>query len=94
MTPTKFIYKMATKIIMFSFLMIVAAAVVQSLSPVVSNEIALGQMQNSDEAFIIMSTYNKMRPIISAAFAGIIAWFTCTIVRDIYKFFKNQKEKT
>lgn len=92
MTPTKFIIKTASKIIIFAFLMIVAAAIMSSLSPVVSNEIALGQMQNSDEAFILMNTYNKVRPVISAVFTGITIWFTCTIVRDTYKFFKNQKE--
>lgn len=92
MTPTKFIFKMATRIIAFAFLMIIVSAVIQSLSPVVSNEIALGQMQNSDEAFVLMNAYNKVRPIISAVFAGITIWFTCTIVRDTYKFFKNQKE--
>lgn len=92
MTPTKFIIKMATKIIMFSFLMIAAAAIMSSLSPVVSNEIALGQMQNSNETFVFMNAYNTVRPVISVVFAGITIWFTCTIARDIYKFFKNQKE--
>lgn len=94
MTPTKFIFKTASKIIMFTFLMIVAAAVAQSLSPVVSNEMALTQMENSNELFVVMNTYNKIRPIISAVFTGVAIWFTCTIARDTYKFFKNQKEKT
>ena len=94
MTPIKFIYKTASKIIIFSFLMIVAAAITSSMSPVVSNEMALGQMQNSNEVFVLMSTYNKIRPAVSAVFAGITIWFTCTIARDTCKFFKNQKEKT
>ncbi len=92
MTPTKFIFKMATKIITFTFLMIVVAAITQSIDPIVSNEMALTQMQNSNELFVFMSTYNKVKAIINVVFTIIIIWFTGTIARDTYKFFKNQKE--
>lgn len=94
MTNTKFIFKTASKIIAFTFLMIVAAALTQSLGVVVSNEIALTQMESSNELFILMNTYSKVRLIVSFVFTSIVIWFTCTIVRDTYKFFKYQKEKT
>lgn len=94
---TRFVKKTIRKTILFAFLMIVVASVAQAISPVVTNEMALGQMQNSNEAFILMNTYSKVRPIANAAYAGIIVWFTYTICCDVYKFTKainaeNKKE--
>lgn len=96
MTTKKFVIKIIRKCVVFALLMIVVAAIGQSVSPIVSNQVALGQMQNSDEMYVLMNTYNKIRPIVSFAFAGIILLFTGTIARDIYKFVKttieNKKE--
>ena len=89
MTTKKFVIKIIRKCVVFALLMIIVAAIGQSVSPIVSNQMALGQMQNSDEMYVLMNTYNKVRPIISFAFAGIILWFTSTIARDIYKFVKT-----
>lgn len=92
-----FIKKTAVKVIIFAVLMFIVAAVGQSASPVISNSMALGQMQNSDEMYILMDTYNRVRPIVSVAFAGIILLFTGAIARDIFKLVKtinteNEKE--
>ena len=93
MTYKRFIIKIARRIIWFACLMILVSTVAQSVSPIVSNEMALGQMQNSNEAYILMNTYNKVRPIITAVYSGIIIWFTSTIARDIYKFVKTKNTK-
>lgn len=92
-----FIKKTTVKVIIFAVLMFIVAAVGQSMSPVISNNMALGQMQNSDEMYILMDTYYKVRPIVSAAFAGIILLFTGSVARDIFKLVKtinteNEKE--
>lgn len=89
MTTKKFVIKTIRKCVVFTLMMIVVGAIGQSVSPIASNQMALGQMQNSDEMYILMDTYNKVRPIVSVAFAGIILWFTSTIARDIYKFVKT-----
>ena len=88
----QFIKKTIRKIVIFAFFMIVITSIFQSMSPIVSNEIALGQMQNSNEAFVLMETFNKIRPIRTAVYTGIIVWFVYTIGRDIYKFAKTIKE--
>lgn len=94
---TRFAKKTIQKTILFAFLMIVVASVAQAVSPVITNEMAMTQMQNSNEMFILMNTYSKVRPIANAAYVGIIVWFTYTIGRDVYKFTKainaeNKKE--
>lgn len=88
----KFISKTAIKIVIFAFLMTVILFIAQSVSPIVSNNLALGQMQNSDEAFVIMNTYNKFRPIFNYTMVGICVLFVISIVKDVIKFIKNIKD--
>mgnify|MGYP006967120953 CR=1 FL=1 len=88
----QFVKKIIKKIVIFAFIMIILTSFTQSMSPVVSNNMALTQMQNSDAMFIMMNTYNKIKPIISAIYFGITVWFTYTIGRDIYKFVKTVNE--
>lgn len=92
MTNKHFIIKTLRKCIIFAVLMFVVVSLMQPSGVVISNSMALGQMQNSDEMYILMDTYNKIRPIASAAFAGVIIWFTCTIACDIYTFVKTKLE--
>ena len=88
----KFISKTAIKIVIFVFLMTIILFIVQSISPVVSNNLALGQMQNTDEAFVVMNTYNKLRPMFNTAMVGVCVLFVISIVKDVFKFAKNIKE--
>jgi hypothetical protein len=84
-----FVKGTVTKTIIFGFVMIVIAAVSQSVSPVITNELALTQMQNSNEMYIVMSTYDKIKPIFSIGYLCVISWFAYTIGRDIYRLSKN-----
>lgn len=88
----QFIKKIITKIVIFAFIMIVVTSITKSMSPVISNSVALTQMQHSDAMFVMMNTYNKIKPLVSVIYFGIIACFTCTIGRDIYKFAKTVNE--
>lgn len=81
--------KMIRKIVVFVILMIVVTAIGRSIAPTVSNELALTQMQNSNEAFVLMNTYNKIRPIVNIVYVLIVGWFAGTVGRDIYKFNKT-----
>lgn len=92
-----FVRKLVKKGVIFAFLMIVVTAVGQSIAPIVTNNLALTQMQNSDEMFVAMETYSKLKPIVNITYAGIFVWFGCGIVKDICKFNKsinttNEKE--
>lgn len=88
----KFISKTAIKIVIFAFIMTIILFIAQSISPIVSNNLALGQMQNTDETFVVMNTYNKVRPIFNTAMVGVCILFVFSIVKDVFKFVKNIKE--
>ena len=92
MSTKKFIIKTTIKTFVFVVLSTIVATLV--LSPVVTNNIALGQMENSDALYMLWETYNKMRPIVSAIYSLIVLWFIGTVGYDVYKFIKQKtKEK-
>lgn len=85
----QFTKKMIRKVVLFAFLMVVMTAVGQAIAPLVSNELAMTQMQNSNEMYIFMNAYNKIRPVFGIVYSGIVVWFLYGIGRDIYKFTKT-----
>ena len=92
MTTKKFIIKTIVKIFVFAVISTIAFALVRS--PVITNQIALGQMQNDDVAFVIMDNYNRLLPIVSVAFGVITLGFIGDFAYDSYKFIlQKTKEK-
>lgn len=92
MSIKKFIIKTTVKTVVFAVLSTIALSLLQS--PVISNNIALGQMENSDVLYMIHETYNKIRPIVSVVCSLIVIWFAGTVGYDVYKFIKQKiKEK-
>lgn len=93
MTPSKFIRKTAVKLIIFAFVMLVVSALLNSFQPIISNQIAMGQMENDDYAYILMNTYNQIKHIGSLAMTGVSALFIGKVAVDSYKFYKNYNNK-
>jgi hypothetical protein len=93
MSTSKFIKKTAVKIIIFALLVFIVTAVANSIDPIVSNQIAIGQMEHDDFAYILMETYNRFKPIGGAFVFVVTLLFTGRIASDAYKFYKNKKEK-
>ena len=91
MTTKKFIVKTATKIIMFAIISTIVLSLLTN--PIITNELALGQMQNSNELYLLMETYNKVKPFISVIYGFITALFAGTTIRDTYKFIKTKTNK-
>lgn len=93
----QFVKKTARRTMIFVFVMFVVAAIGQSISPFISNNLALTQMQNDNVMFAVMNTYNQIKPIFNALYSCVILWFVYTLGRDTYKFVKtinteNEKE--
>lgn len=88
MTIKKFIIKNTIKVIVFIIISTIEMTLLQS--PVISNEIAMGQMQNDNTLFMLMETYNNLRPIVSLIYGCIVVWFIATLGLDIYKFIKTK----
>lgn len=89
MSTKKYIIKTVIKVIIFVIISTIAMTLLQS--PVISNKIALGQMENSDELFILMDLYNKITPIISIIYGCIVAGLAITIIYDTYKFIQTKR---
>ena len=91
MTTNKFIARTAIKVVVYSIISLVALCLVGT--PIITNELALGQMENSNELYVLMETYNKARPIISIIYGLITVLFAGTTIYDIYKFIKTKTNK-
>ena len=91
MTIKKFIIKTTTKIIIYAIISTIALSLLTN--PIITNELALGQMENSNELYLLMDTYNKIRPFISIIYGLITLLFAGTTICDIYKFIQTKKNK-
>lgn len=90
MNTTRFTVKITARIIIFITISIIVSVFLNS--PIISNELALTQMENSNELYIMLETYNKIRPVISVIYGCIIALFAGATIYDIYKLI-NKGEK-
>lgn len=91
MRTKKFIIKTVVKIFVFAIISTIALSLIKS--PVVTNQIAMGQMQNDDIAFIIMNNYNRLSAIITVAYGVITLGFIGKIAYDSYTFIKTKEKK-
>ncbi len=61
-------------------------------NPIISNYIAMGQMSNSDEAFLLMEYYNRAKTIVPIVYGCIVALIVGTTGYNIYNIIKNKGE--
>ena len=85
--PKKFIRKIIVKIVFIFILLTVAFSLVDS--PVLTNDMALIQMQINSENFMIWEIFNKIRPIVRTILCIIGGWMMYNITMDIYKYAKD-----
>ena len=91
MSTKRFIYKITAKIIIFIIFSVIASTLLYG--PIITNEIALTQMENSNELYMLMESYNKLRPILSIVYGLINGIFVWTTIYDICKFIKTKTNK-
>lgn len=92
MTTKKFITRTTIKIIAFAIFTTIVFGLANS--PVIANNIALGQMENSDVLYMMMETYNQTKHFVSIIYNCITVFFAGTIIYDIFKFIQTKtKEK-
>ena len=91
MKINRFIIRTVLKIIIYAILSTIALSLLTST--VITNELALTQMENSNELYMLMETYNKIRPFISIIYGLITCWFASTTIYDIYQFIKTKTNK-
>ena len=89
MTKQKLTTSIIVSTLIFCFLTILFVFVLENAT--VTNDIALGQMQNSDEAYILMEKYNQVRTTSSYLYAASTAAYVIGIVVDVYNYIKYKE---
>ena len=92
MSTKKFAIKILSRVVKFAALMVITLAIIEN--PILRNEVALGQMENSTSAFMLLGMYFSFQNIAKFVTGLIVLWFIWDIAREIYKFIKSiYKEK-
>lgn len=91
MTAKRFITKTTVKILVYAIISTIALSVLYS--PVITNELALLQMENSNAFYMIMDTCNKLRPFISISYNLITVLFVLAAMRDTCKLIETKTNK-
>lgn len=84
-----FIKKAFKKTIIFALIMAITAALMwfMAFNPIVANRIAMGQMENSNEAYMFLSMYNSLKPTANTVYLLSSIWFVSSLAIDTYKYF-------
>ena len=90
MNDRTFAIKMIVKAIIFIVISAIVLIIFQN--PVITNEIALGQMSNSDELYLLMEAHNKVKQYTSIVYGCLVGILAGTVVYDIENFKKNKGE--
>ena len=61
--------------------------------PSITNQMAMGQLENDDFAFTTWEMWQGAYRAVSALIGFIVVATGCSVSVDVYKFFKTRKEK-
>ena len=91
MSTKTFIIKLTIKILIYAIISVIALSLLNT--PIITNELALGQMENSNELYLLMETSNKLKPFIAVIYGFITGYFIGSIIYNIYKFIITKNNK-
>ena len=88
-----FVKKLIIKIIIFVIATVLLGAIANAMNTIIANYLALGQMENSDEMFVFMETYNNgIRPALVFAYTAIVLCIVIDTGIDIYNYVYQLKK--
>lgn len=81
--------------ILKTVVLIIVLVILQAVTyhPVLNNELAMTQMENSNELFIVWDSYNRVRNVLPFVYTVIGLSYVGWIGADVYRFMKNKKER-
>ncbi len=91
MSFKKFIIRTGIKIAIIAIVSTIVITLLQT--PVLTNQIALTQMENSDGLFIAMELYYKIAPIVRTIYYCIVVFIFASVAYDSYKFIKLKNKE-
>ena len=91
MSTNNFIKRTIIKAVLLIIAAIIISTVSVTIDTIISNNLALGQMENDDGLYVMMELYqNTLQPILTLVFTIVIVTISFTIGLDIYKFIKTK----
>lgn len=92
MTTETFVKKTIVRIAIIVLISILVLSFLDAVDTVISNHLALGQMENSDGMFILMEVYEKaIQPTTIGILTFVIGYNVGVIAYDTYKFIKTKR---
>lgn len=89
MSPTRYAARTVINCVTILCLIFLARGIIHFMNPMLTNDLAMTQMDNSDTYVVVMGIYNTVKPIVKIVFTIIIGGFAGMICRDTYEFVKN-----
>lgn len=93
LSTKRFIKKTAIKIIVLIMFIAIALAIFDAIQPVMTNEIAMGQMQTDNAPYVTWELYNNLIPIVGLVFTIVVGGIIFNIGSGIYKFIKMKNKE-
>ena len=84
--------KITVKIALAIVLCAILSIVVSSFAPHLSNDLAIGQLENDDMSWTMMEVWHQVQNYTGWGYTIISIICGCSIGKDIYAFIKNRKE--
>ena len=84
--------KSIAKIVLAIVLCMIFSMAVSNLAPHMSNDMAIGQLENDDMSWTAMQTWNNVLETVGWVQAGICVVCVGSVCVSIIKYIKNRKE--
>ena len=89
----KLITKIAFKVLLGTVICVIVAIGLATTEPIITNDLAIGQLANDNYAFAAWETWNAFRSFLAGA--EICIWFVigALVCKDVYDYMKNKEKK-
>ena len=84
--------KCIVKIAIAIILCVAVSILISSFAPHLSNDMALGQLENDDMSWSLMNAWYQIQSYSGWIYALIGLGFGASISKDCYKYFKSREE--
>lgn len=93
MSLSKFLTNIIMKGTILLCLIVFMPSIMDAVVPIISNNVALGQMESSNDAYILMQTYGKYLSLARFGIGTVMVCLGLSMGLDVYIFTKNNKKE-
>lgn len=89
-TTKQFVTSLVIKIIIFIIVSTALFVILDACAPVMTNDVALGQLENDDVSYVAWGLYSRLYTIIEIVYYSVTALCVISWGYSIYKFINNK----